>query len=71
MEWGVLALYGPDTFIISVGAPERDAPHLAAGVGTVYVEPYRDLANKDCTYLPNRGLVAGAAQLVLAFVINF
>ena len=36
-EWGVVSLYGSDAFAINVGSPERDEPHLAAGVHTVYV----------------------------------
>ena len=55
-EWGVLIFYRPGTFVISVGTPERNVPHIAARVRTVHVEFYGDLANDKCVYCTNAGL---------------
>ena len=60
-EWGVLVLYGPDVFALSVGTPADDSPHPAAGVRTIYLEPYGDGADDDRSYLYDRGLVVWAA----------
>ena len=62
-EWGVVILYGPDAFALSVGTPGNDAPHPASGVRTIYLEPYGDWASEDLVYLYDRGLLVG--------VINF
>ena len=34
-EWGVLVLYGPGAFALSVGTPADDTPHPVAGVRTI------------------------------------
>ena len=69
--WGIVVLYGPDAFTLSVGSPDDDDPHPGPGVRTLYLDPYRDWEPEDLRYLYDRGLVVGAAQRVLATVVNF
>ena len=69
--WGIVVLYGPDAFTLSVGSPGDDDPHPGAGVRTLYIDPYGEWEPEDLRYLYDRGLVVGAAQRVLATVVNF
>ena len=69
--WGIGILYGPDAFALSVGSPGDDDPHPGPGVRTLYLDPYGDWEPEDLRYLCDRGLVLGAAQRVLATVVNF
>ena len=46
-------------------------PPPSARVCTVYMEPYRDLADTDRGCMSGRRLVARAAQRVVALVVNF
>ena len=69
--WGVIVLYGPDAFALSVGLPDDDHPHPGPGVPTLYLYPSRDWEPEDLQYLYDRGLVVGAAQRLLATIINF
>ena len=41
------------------------------GVRTLYIDPYGEWEPEDLRYLYDRGLAAGAAQRVLATVVNF
>ena len=70
-SWGVIVLYGPDAFALSVGSPDDDDPHPGPGVRTVYLDPFGDWKPEDVGYLYDRGLVVGAAQRWLAIVVNF
>ena len=63
--WGVIVLYGPDAFALSVGSPDDDDPHPGRGSALCTWEP------EDLQYLYDQGLVVGAAQRLLATVINF
>ena len=67
---GILVLYRPDALAVSVGSTWLDDPHPGAGLRTVYIEPYKDLADANWVYLFDRGLVAGAAQRVVTLVMN-
>ena len=69
--WGVIVLYGPDAFALSVGSPDDDDPHPGPGVRTLYLDPSGDWEPEDPRYLYDRGLVVGVAQRLLATVINF
>ena len=69
--WGIVVLYGPDAFTLSVGSPGDDDPHPGLGVRTLYIDPYGEWEPEDVRYLYDRGLVVGAAQRVLATVVNF
>ena len=70
-SWGVIVLYSPDAFALSVGSPDDDDPHPAPGVRTIYLDPFGDWEPVDLGYLYDRGLVVGAAQRVLAIVVNY
>ena len=59
--WGVIVLYGPDAFALSVGSPDDDDPHPGPGVRTLYLDPSGDYEHEDMQYLYDRGLVVGAA----------
>ena len=39
-SWGVIVLYGPDAFALSV--PDDDDPHLGPAVRSVYLDPFSD-----------------------------
>ena len=67
---GIVILYGPDVFAISVGSPGDDDPHPGLGMRTLFRDPSGDWEAEDLRYLYDRGLVVGAAQRVLAAVIN-
>ena len=69
--WGVIVLYDPDALALSVGSPDDDHPHPRPGVRTVYVDPFGDWEVEDPGYLYDRGLVVGAAQRLLAIIVNF
>ena len=69
--WGVIVLYGPDVFALIVGTPDDDDPHPGPGVRTIYLDPFSDWEVEDPGYLYDRRLVVGAAQRMLALVINF
>ena len=69
--WVVVVLYGPDAFAMSVGLPDDDDPHPGPSVRTVYLDPFGDWEPEGLGYLYDRGLVVGAAQGVLAMVVNF
>ena len=69
--WGVIVLYGPDAFALNVGSPDDDNPHPGPGVRTLYLDPFGDWEPEDLQYLYDRGLVVGAAQRLLATMINF
>ena len=69
--WGVIVLYGLDAFALSVGSPDDGDPHPGPGVRTLYLDPSGDWEPEDLRYLYDRGLVVGAAQRLLATVINF
>ena len=66
--WGVIVMYGPDAFALSVGSPDNDYPHPRLGSRSIYLDPFGDW---DLGHLYNLGLVVGAAQWVLALVVNF
>ena len=68
--WGVIVLYGPDAFALSVGSPDDDDPHPGPGVRTLYLDPSGDCEPEDLQCLYDRGLVVGAAQRLLATIIN-
>ena len=59
--WGVIVLYGPDAFALSVGSPDDDDPHPGPGLRTIYLDPFGDWEVEDLGYLYDRGLVVGAA----------
>ena len=40
--WGIVVLYGPDAFALSVGSPGDDDPHPGPGVRTLYLDPFGD-----------------------------
>ena len=46
------------------------ATHPAPGVRTIYLDPYDDWDSTDLAHVYDPGLVVGAAQRVLALVIN-
>ena len=69
--WGVIVLYGPDAFALSVGSPDDDDPHPGPGVRTIYLDPFGDWEPEDLGYLYDPGLVVWAAQRVLAIVVNY
>ena len=69
--WGVIVLYGPDAFALSVGSPDDDDPHPGPVVRTIYLDPFGDWEVEDLGYMYDRGLVVGAAQHLLALVVNF
>ena len=69
--WGVIVLYGPDAFALSVGSLDDDDPHPGPGVRTIYLDPFRDWEAEDLGYLYDRGLVVGAAPRLLSIVVNF
>ena len=71
IAWGVIVLYGPDAFALNVGSLDDDDPHPGPGVRTIYLDPFGDGEVEDLGYLYDRGLVVGAAQRVLALVVNF
>ena len=68
--WGIVVLYGPDAFTLSVGSPGDDDPHPGAGVRTLYIDPCGEWEPEDVQYLYDRGLVVGAAQRLLATFVN-
>ena len=51
LSGGVVVLYGPDAFALSVGARDDDALHPASRVYTIYLEPYGDWDSEDPAYL--------------------
>ena len=54
-----------------MGSPNDDDPHPGPGVRTIYLDPFGDWEPKELGYLYDRGLVVGAAQRVLAIVVNY
>ena len=69
--WGIIVLYGPDSFALSVGSPGDDNSHPRPGVRKLYLDPFGDSEPEDLRYCYDGGLVVGASQRVLATVINF
>ena len=49
--WGVLVLYGPDAFALSVGSPDDEDPHPGPGVHTLYLDPSGECEPEDLQYL--------------------
>ena len=49
--WGIVVLYGPDAFALSVGSPGDDDPHPGAGVHTLYIDPYGEWEPEALRYL--------------------
>ena len=54
-SWGVVVLYGPDAFALSVGSPDDDGPHPGPGVRTTYPDPFGDSEPEDLGYLYTGG----------------
>ena len=69
--WGVIVLYGSDVFALNVGTLDDDDPHPEPGVRTIYLDSFGDWEVKDLVYVYDWGLVVGAAQRMLALVVNF
>ena len=54
-----------------MGLPDDDDPHPGPGVRSIYTKTLSDWEPEDVGYLYDRGLMAGAAQRVLAIVVNY
>ena len=54
-----------------MGTPDDDDPHPEPGVRTIYLDPFGDWEVEDLVCLYDQGLMVGAAQRMLALVVNF